>query len=76
MNDLSPIDRLRLQRNAERLYRLGPRAFAEMLVEFGAETGTAERIIKKLEDYARLTPEMLRATGGDRFPRPLRVVAK
>jgi len=74
--NLNPIDQLRLRRGAEHLHCLGPRAFAEMLVEFGEKTGTAARIITTLEDYGRLTPEMLRAAGGDRFPRPLRVVAK
>ena len=73
---MSAVERLRLQRGAEHIYTLGPRAYAELFEEVGAATGTTETMLVRLEAYARLTPEMLRATGGDRFPRPLRVVAK
>ncbi len=61
---------LRRQRTAERLHRLGARALAELLSEIGAP---AWRIA---EEYAhRLSPELLAAVGGDRFPPPpLRMV--
>ncbi len=60
---------LRLQRGVEQLHRLGPRATAEFLAEIADEIGGISAIIELLTEYGRrITPEMLRAIGGDRFP--------
>ena len=71
-------DRMRLQHGAEHLHRLRARATAELLAEVATRIGGMPAILAILAEYqARLTPEMLRVTGGDRFPsRPLRQVAR
>jgi len=56
----------------EALHRLGPRALFEFLLEFGHNCHTTdfpltETLTAKLEEYARLTPEMLAFSGGDRW---------
>jgi hypothetical protein len=73
---LSNLDRVRLQRGAEHLHNLGPRATAEFLAEVAGAIGGMPAILGRLNEYQRrLTPEMLQATGGDRFPpRPLQAV--
>ena len=54
-----------------------PRATAELLAEIGSRIGGLICILSLLTDYERhFTPEMLRATGGDQFPRRLRVVPR
>ena len=55
---------LKRQRQIEHLHRLGERAVGELLreVEDGEDVGTA------LEAYGRLTPDLLKALSGDRFP--------
>lgn len=59
----------RWRRGVEHLLALGPRAAGEFLAEVGAEHGITERIAAKLDLWrARLTPSMLDATGGDRWP--------
>jgi hypothetical protein len=60
---------LRLQRGAEHLHRLGPRAVAELLAEIAHRTGSMDDVLELLAQYrARLTPELLHQVGGDRFP--------
>jgi hypothetical protein len=74
---LDPLDRLRLQRGAEHLHLLGPRATAELLAEVGRRIGGMPCILGVLGEYQRLSPRLLRAVGGDRFPtRPLRVAPR
>ncbi len=55
---------LRRHRQFEHVHRLGPRAIEEMAVEIA----NGEDLDTALEAYQRLTPELLEATGGDRFP--------
>ena len=57
-------------------YRLGPRALGELLAEFGREHLIRSATETKLRRYIeRLTPSLLRAGGGDRFPvSPIRIV--
>ncbi len=63
---------LAFRRKVERLHSLGARVTAEMLAELGAERSIMTVIDRKLERYAQLEPEVLEATGGDRFwPAPL-----
>jgi hypothetical protein len=73
---LHPITRLRLQRGAEHLHACGPRVTAELLAEVADRIGGMPAILTLLGEYQeRLSPKMLRAGGGDRFPvRPLRLV--
>jgi len=70
-------DRFRLQRGAEHLHALGARALAEMLAELARDRWDLADTLDRLDAWrAGLSPELLRAAGGDRFPpRPLRVVA-
>jgi hypothetical protein len=75
---LDPSTELRLQRGAEHLCRLGPRSTTELLSEIAERIGGLPCILGLLEEYQRrITPEILRAVGGDRFPpRPLREVPR
>jgi hypothetical protein len=74
---IDPLDRLRLQRGAQHLHRLGARAVAGYIEDLAARIGGMPAALKLLCEYEqRLTPELIRATGGDRFPpQPLREVA-
>jgi hypothetical protein len=76
MVHLDPVSRQRLQRGATHLHTLGPRAVAEFLAELGRREGTMPQCLNLLAEYqSRLTPSLVRAAGGDRFPpRPLLVV--
>lgn len=77
MTNLQPIDRMRLQRGAEHLHRLGSRAIAEALAEVADRIGGMPAILSTLTEYERVTPTRLRAAGGDRFPpRQLHVVPR
>jgi hypothetical protein len=58
----------RFNRDVTRLVELGPRAVAEFLAEIGRDYLLRLVIEELLRRYVtRLTPEMLRAAGGDRF---------
>jgi hypothetical protein len=58
-----------MQLGAEHLHRLGPRAIAELLLEVGERGGCVDDMLDVLGRYRHgLTPELLRAVGGDRFP--------
>lgn len=73
---MDPLDRLRLQRGAEHLHLLGARATAEFVAELAARIGGMPATIGLLTEYERrLTPKMIVAAGGDRFPtrRPMAV---
>jgi hypothetical protein len=70
-------DRFRLQRGAEHLHALGARALAEMLAELARDRCDLAGTLDRLDAWrAGLSPELLCAAGGDRFPpRPLHEVA-
>jgi dihydroxyacid dehydratase/phosphogluconate dehydratase len=78
MIKLDHLDRLRLQRGVEHLHRLGPRATAEYLAEVARQIGGLPAMLGTLAEYERrLSPDLLRVVGGDRFPRrPLRVMSQ
>lgn len=71
-----PLDRLRLERGAQRLHALGPRAVAELLAEVGQHTGARPFILARLAAYGRLTPAQVRSAGADRFPPRVRLVGR
>ena len=75
---LDPLDQLRLQRGSVHLCRLGPRATAEFFAEVGHRIGGMPAILGLLAEYERrISPDLLRAAGGDRFPpRPLHQVPR
>jgi hypothetical protein len=73
---IDPIVSVRLQRGAEYLHKLGPRATAELLAEVGNRIGGMPAILAVLGEYQNLTPQVLRAVGGDRFPRRIRPVPR
>ncbi len=54
----------RRQRQIEHVYRLGLRAVGELLFE----VAEGEDLDRALEAYQRLTPDLLKAVGGDHFP--------
>jgi hypothetical protein len=75
---LDPFTRHTLERGSAHLHRLGDRAIAEFLAEISARIGGLPAVLQILGEYEeRLTPEMVRLVGGDRFqPMPLRVVPR
>lgn len=74
---IAPVDQLRLERDVERLYPCGPRAIAELLADIASRIGGVPAVMETLADCRGLTPAMMPASGGDRFPaRVLRIVAK
>ena len=65
----SHTDRARLNRGAEHLIQLGPRATAEFLTELAATIGGQPAILRLLAEYQnRLSPALLQSAGGHRFP--------
>lgn len=75
---MRPLDRMCLERGAQHLHDLGARATAEFLIDVAEHIGGMPCILGRLEEYRwRLTPEMIRAVGADRFPpRQLRGVPR
>jgi hypothetical protein len=57
--------------------RLGLRAQAELVLEIIRDRLDLDAALQRLDDYQRLTPEMVQAAGADRFPpRQLDVVPR
>ena len=70
-------DTLRLQRGAEHLHRLGPRATAEFIVQIVKERRDLTGTLALLDQWrARLSPEMVRLVGADRFACGIREVPR
>ncbi len=65
----SVLDR-RLQRDIEKLHRLGPRAIYHLLDEIGCRHSCCTFIESRASRYAELDPAAVRQLGGDRFPQP------
>jgi hypothetical protein len=67
--------RARAQRLVDHLATLGSRALGEFLDELGRREGVTAAIHRRLDNYAKLTPEMLRAVDADRWaPAPTRAI--
>ncbi len=65
----------RFERQIARVHALGPRPLAEMIAEIATATGEPGLIADRLQAYAGLDPEILRALGADSFPpMPLELV--
>lgn len=69
---MTALDRLRLDRGAEHLHRLGARATAELLAEVASRIGGAPAILATLAEWERLTPGQVRAARASGFPPRLR----
>lgn len=74
MHFLDPHDRLCIERGSQHLHQLGPRAVAEFLAEGVSEGNDLTSLLDRLQRYQGCNPLLLRAIGGDRFPRWLRAV--
>ena len=69
-----PAD-VRFQRGAEHLIDLGARATAEVLAETARDHGIEDELLDRLDLWRELlTPELVEAAGGDRFPPLLQAV--
>jgi hypothetical protein len=64
--------RLRRQRLVEHLHRLGPSPIGHFLRE--VEVATGADVTARLERYAKIDPEFVRALGGDRYAPVLHAV--
>ena len=70
-------DRFRLQRGAEHLHRLGPRAIAEALKEIGDTADCLSGVLELLDAWrAQPTRETIAAVGADRFPPEIAAVPR
>jgi hypothetical protein len=74
LGGLTPTDRLRLRRGAEHLHRLGPRAYAEFILEISTTRRCRQHALERLDQWRGLTPELVRAAGGDQFPAELALI--
>ena len=61
-------EQLRFERNVTILWECGPRTLAEFLSALGAEYKIRTGIDIKLEQFAALSPDFLRALRADQFP--------
>ncbi len=67
------VSGLKRQRQIEHVHSLGVRAVGELLFE----VAEGENLDRALDAYERLTPDLLAALGGDRFPpAPIYVVQR
>ena len=70
-----PLAGPRYEHLCRQVHALGVRPLGEMLIEIAAATGQPDLIADRLQAYARLDPEIVRALGGDKFPpMPLQVM--
>ena len=61
------VSDLQYRQTVERVHSLGSRVLAELLAELGIERKIMPGIREKLERYASIDPQTLRALGGDKF---------
>ena len=67
-------DAVRITRDVQRLYELGPRPIYEFLAEIAGDPAVRLNIEICLERYARLDPNTVAALGGRDLHAPLAVV--
>ena len=64
-----PLFDARFRRHVEHLSRLGPKPIGEFLLQLaGTGDGGRTALVVLLEQYARLSPEAVKAIGADVFP--------
>ena len=74
---MTQLERLRLERGVRHLHAQGSRAVCELLAELAERGDAVPHLLRRLDAYNALTPAMMRAASGDKFPpRPLRQVPK
>jgi hypothetical protein len=72
---MDPFAAIQFQRDCGHVYDLGRRAVMEAFLQVADRIGGLPAICEVLAEYRRLSPQQLRAVGGDRFvPRPLHLV--
>jgi hypothetical protein len=64
--DIDARARIRRRRLIEHLHRLGPQPLGYFLAEIEGATGTD--VTARLERYARLPADFIKACGGDQYP--------
>ena len=69
------VTEIRRQHLVRRVHQLGARALEELLAELIEAHDIADDVMARLERYARLEPELVRADGADRFAPTLFMVA-
>jgi hypothetical protein len=67
------VDRQRLIAGTEALVRLGPRVVCEFLLE--AMSDDIPSLLRRLDDFARVSPEVARALGVDDWTAPIRCLS-
>lgn len=65
---MTPAQERRLERLAQHLHSLGPRAVHELLAELAVAHSAEDDLFDRLERFRRLSPDTTAAFGGDRFP--------
>ena len=73
---LNPFTRISIQRGAEHLHNLGPRALAEALCEIADKTDGMPAVLVVLAAFERGSPGLLAAVGADRFAPILQAVPR
>jgi hypothetical protein len=65
---LRPVDRRRLVRGVADVMRCGPRVVAELLLELD----NADEVLRRLDNFRRLSPEVADVLEARQWTRPLR----
>ena len=64
------IDEMDFRRRARHLWRLGPRATGELLLELAAISGRRTWLDQRLDDYAAIDPAAVEAARAHDWPAP------
>jgi hypothetical protein len=78
---MTDLDRLRIERAALHLHRLGPRAISEFLIELATTHTLTRELLDALDKWRRLDPAIMSAvlqryTSGRQFPPRLAVMER
>ena len=71
---IDPQLRLPIEAGILYLWSLGPRAVSEFTIDLLDPVGELPLLLRELDRWRRLTPAMVRMTGGDQFPHRLLLV--